>query len=405
MVSGLILLLTAVSCGSSDQKGDHIVSDTGVNNHSVSSQKPMEISLSDLSLIIGKGITRRIDAVGGNEIKWDTSDENIASVDEDGNVQGVNLGECVITAKNEFGNSAQCSVTVKKTCYLTFDDGPTANINYLLDTLKSHDVHATFFLVNTYYLPSVQRMVDEGHTLALHTNKNSTKHCYRSMYSYYDDLDILNDRLEELVGIRSDIIRFPGGTTNSVCDPLRMRQIVNGADDLGYRIFDWTISSGDAIGGATASIVTKNVFNECFHDVEIILMHDKNYTADALNRIIPALRDMGYVFETLDHYPGHSYQHKCRYSWNHPDVPAVSVSLDQESVELQAEDKLELVATAAPYGCTDYICWESSDSSIATVSKAGLVKGIAPGEVIVTARTTSGQTAQCKVKVLPAVEE
>ena len=387
-----------VSCG---KAGDPDSDSNSGRDSAVFSEEPVDVSLSDVSMELGYRVTRPVKAVGGKEIRWFSSDEGVATVDSEGNVTGVEPGECVITAVNEFGRSAQCGVAVKKVCYLSFDDGPHYTVYGILDVLKEYDVKATFFLVNTVNIESVKRMAEEGHALALHTNVNSTKICYKTMYSYYEGLDILNDKLEELVGQRSDLIRFPGGTDNRVCNALTMRRIVSGADDMGYRVFDWTASAQDAAWGTDAASSYKNVCATCGDTEEIVLMHDLPFTAEALKKIIPTLRKRGYTFETLDHYPDRDYRQQCRYSWGKKDFPANSVSIRKKSAELKVGSKMLLSASMVPAYSTDYILWQSSDDKIASVTKGGLVKGIAEGEAIITARTSSGQTASCTVKVIP----
>ena len=259
LLACILTVFAVVSCGSAGTEKEPGVSPTDTV---VSSEAPVDVSLSDMSMELGYGITRRIDAVGGREIAWSTSDENIASVDSDGNVKGVDIGECVITAVNEFGRSAQCAVTVKKTCYLSFDDGPLVNVDFMLDALKENDAKATFFLCDTMFLSSVKRMQAEGHALALHTKENNSSHCYRNMFIYYTDLDILNDHIEEYTGARTNLVRFPGGTSNASSDPLTMRRIVNGASDLGYRVFDWTVSAADAKENSTYENSFKIIMNQ-----------------------------------------------------------------------------------------------------------------------------------------------
>lgn len=402
LFASILLLCAAVSCGKANNGAAQNTSDSDT---AVSSEVPVDVSLSDLNMELGYRVTRPIKAVGGKKIQWTSSDESIATVDSEGNVNGVQLGECVITATNEFGRSAACSVAVKKVCYLSFDDGPLGSVYSILDALKDNDVKGTFFLVNTVNIGSVKRMVAEGHVLALHTNVNRTSVCYRTMYSYYEGLDILNDKLEELVGQRSNIIRFPGGSSNKTCEPLRMRRIINGAQDLGYRVFDWNASAQDAAFGTDADSSYKYVLATCNEKEEIVLMHDLSFTSKALRKIIPALRARGYTFDTLDNYPDRNYQHKSKYSWKYPDYPAQAVSINEEHAEVEVDGELLLKAAMTPENSTDYIVWQSADEKIAWVSKGGLVKGISLGETVITAKTTSGQTASCTVKVIPKQEE
>ena len=56
--------------------------------------------------------------------------------------------------------------------YLTFDDGPSIYTNDILDILDSYNVKATFFVVGkegTNAEEALQRIVDEGHTLGMHS--------------------------------------------------------------------------------------------------------------------------------------------------------------------------------------------------------------------------------------------
>jgi Predicted xylanase/chitin deacetylase len=396
----VLLLCAAVSC----QKGEEEKEQTGPEpDKTVSSEEPIEVSLSDTSLEIGYGITRALTASGGREIHWSTSDGSVTEVDGNGNVKGTGIGECVITATNEYGKSAQCRVTVKKTCYLTFDDGPLRTAPGLLDALDENGVKATFFLCDTVYLPIVTRMHEEGHALGLHTRINSTKHCYADMFIYYTDLDILNDHIEELTGERCNMLRFPGGTSNSRSNHLTMRRIVNGASDLGYRVFDWTISTEDATENGNYENACQQVYKRCYGNQEIILMHDMPFTADVVRKVVPVIKNRGYVFETLDHYPERSYAFQCRYSRHSEDVPAVSVRIKpRDTIELKEKTGYNLQVEMKPSASTDFVVWQSSDESVVSVNKGGHITGHAPGEAVITARTTSGAAAECRVKVLPA---
>lgn len=61
---------------------------------------------------------------------------------------------------------AQSGAAADKVVYLTFDDGPSATTESVLDTLKAEGVPATFFVMaadnNEEYLPLLQRTVQEG---------------------------------------------------------------------------------------------------------------------------------------------------------------------------------------------------------------------------------------------------
>ena len=86
-------------------------------------------------------------------------------------------------------------------------------------------------------------------------------------------------------------------------------------------------------------------------------------------------------------------------------VPATSITLDQTSATLIAKESLSLKASVEPFLTTDSVVWESSDSSVATVSSTGVVTAVSGGEATITA-TAGSVSATCKVtvEVIPATD-
>ena len=74
----------------------------------------------------------------------------------------------------------------------------------------------------------------------------------------------------------------------------------------------------------------------------------------------------------------------------------VTISLDKTSLSLNVDETANL--TAAVTGTTKSVSWSSSKPSVATVSSAGVVKGVKKGSCVVTA-TVAGKSASCKVTV------
>lgn len=359
-------------------------------------EKVRVVSMSDSAIELGKGLSYQLTANGEN-LTWNSSNSEIAAIDEKGLVKGVNLGECTVTATNGTGQSAQCIIQVKKTCYLTFDDGPNENTEAILEVLKENDVRATFFVVSSKYLNLTKQMQEQGCLVGMHTYSHDYEKCYKTYYSYYYGLEKLSEKIKSYTGISPNVIRFPGGTGNTVSDSLLMKRVVNGATDLGYRAFDWTATAGDTSPTrASAKLSISKVKETCTEDVEIILMHDKKFNAEALKTIIPYLKDSGYVFETLDKYPEYSYTNNPKYKENQP---STAVSISKDSAAIKIESTVKLTAKMTPGNSTDYIRWESSDDSVAKVTADGLVTGISKGKVNVTAITSSGKKAVCEITV------
>ena len=369
---------------------------------------PVNVTLSDLDLTVGVGITKTIEAVGGDSILWSSSNEKVASVFSDGSIKGIGVGHCDITAENEFGRTAQCHVTVKKTVYITIDDCPMGYTGQILKILKKHDVKATFFVMNTYNNRMLKQIQADGHCIGLHTYTHTFKKCYRSQYSYFADLEKLSDIVEGYTGTRPNIIRFPGGTGNHVGGKLNMRRMVNGVEDLGYRAFDWTASSGDATRPRpTSEKAAANALASITADSEILLTHDKPCSPGALEIMIPALKNRGYVFETLDHHPEESHMSPSWYekTVSKQETPCEALEADNEFLELTVGQSVTMKVTMTPEESTDYVRFVSDTPEVAKVTLEGKITGIKEGVTQVRAIASSGVEAVCSVTVLPKQEE
>jgi len=184
--------------------------------------------------------------------------------------------------------------------YLTFDDGPSENTNKILDILKQYDVKATFFVVGKTDKNSVavyKRIVNEGHTLGMHSYSHDYGEIYSSLENYVLDLKRLEDYLFQVTGVRPKYVRFPGGSSNKV-SKVDMKELTAYLNDNGYVYYDWNLSSKDADYSYLSS---DRIVENCMSQIEdyskevIILMHDANdkkSTVDALQRMILEINDL-----------------------------------------------------------------------------------------------------------------
>lgn len=175
--------------------------------------------------------------------------------------------------------------------YLTFDDGPSANTDQILDILDEYGVKATFFVVGKEgYNDQYRRIVEEGHTLGMHSYSHVYRDIYESVEAYGQDLEKLHTYLYELTGVDSRIVRLPGGSSNTVSKD-KIQDIIAYLGQQGMTYYDWNVSSGDAASGyVSAQQITDNVLNHVSeHHTSIVLMHDasgKNTTVEALPIIL-----------------------------------------------------------------------------------------------------------------------
>ena len=177
--------------------------------------------------------------------------------------------------------------------YLTFDDGPSIYTNDILDILDRYQVKATFFVVGregTDAEEALQRIVEDGHTLGMHSYSHKYKELYESMDSFTRDFEQIRDYVYQATGVESVYYRFPGGSSNTVSE-IDMHEFIDYLESQGVEYYDWNVSSGD---GGSMKLTTDTLLENCTKDIDtrdtsIVLLHDsaeKPTTVEALPEII-----------------------------------------------------------------------------------------------------------------------
>lgn len=191
----------------------------------------------------------------------------------------------------------------KKIVYITIDDGPYSLTPSFLNTLDKYDILATFFLLgktDEKYDAIYKRIASSGHTVANHTYSHGIrKGLYSSTNSFINDVLKQEKFLQNKVGVKTNIVRFPGGsaTANSTLRKLIIKRLRT----INYGYIDWNVSSGDGGGHPTVEILYNNVINGVKNKkVSVVLMHDySNNTLKALPLILNKLTKEDYVFLPL----------------------------------------------------------------------------------------------------------
>jgi peptidoglycan/xylan/chitin deacetylase (PgdA/CDA1 family) len=81
-----------------------------------------------------------------------------------------------------------------------------------------------------------------------------------------------------------------------------MSRITKRVEELGFKYYDWNVSSGDAGGATSKEKVYKNVISEVpKYQSSIVLQHDTHsYSVDAVEDIIKWGLENGYTFKAID---------------------------------------------------------------------------------------------------------
>ncbi|MER5938103.1 bifunctional polysaccharide deacetylase/glycosyltransferase family 2 protein [Streptomyces sp. NPDC001928] len=186
---------------------------------------------------------------------------------------------------------------------LTFDDGPDPEWTpKVLDALKRNNAHAVFFITGTMasrYPDLVQRMVDEGHEIGLHTF-NHPDLSYQSKKRIDWELSQNQLALAGSVGIRSSLFR-PPYSSKSVHMDNNSWPVTEYIGSRGYITIVNDADSEDWRKPGVEQIIRNSMPKS--GKGAIVLMHDsggdRHQTVQALDKFIPQLQRQGYEFQSL----------------------------------------------------------------------------------------------------------
>ena len=187
-----------------------------------------------------------------------------------------------------------------KRVYLTFDDGPSIYTGQILDVLAANNVKATFFVIgrDKEYYDYYRRIVDEGHTIGMHSYSHVYQDVYASVESFGNEIEQLNQLIYDVTGVKSNIFRFPGGSSNNVA-PLPIQDYIAYLNEHDINYYDWNALNGDAVtSGLTPEQLVSNIMNDVENNRDsIVLMHDlqtTHTTVESLQLLIDTLKSEGY---------------------------------------------------------------------------------------------------------------
>lgn len=187
-------------------------------------------------------------------------------------------------------NSKQLRPTEKKVI-LTFDDGPSRQLNTILDILSDKHVQAMFFWQSQllYKQRPWKRVLDEGHQIGAHTHKHKNLLKLKREQQYQQIKNNV-DKIEEITQTKVQYFRPPFGQYNE--DTLSILK------DLDLLPILWEITSYDWINKATPKEIVCNVVKHVSMG-SIILLHELEQTVAILPELIDEIRERGFEFSLL----------------------------------------------------------------------------------------------------------
>ena len=194
---------------------------------------------------------------------------------------------------------------VGRVVYLTFDDGPSELTGKFLDVLKEQHVSSTFFmqgsnLQNTGFQENVKRAVKEGHYIGAHSMTHNSDKLYKKG-QFVTEMKETLALIHNITGTTPKLVRPPYGSAPG----LKGQDIRNKIVEAGIKVWDWTIDSKDWKLKGNPQQIIENVKRTTTEDVEVVLMHEKLQTLQALPEIIKFYKEKGYefgVYNEADHF-------------------------------------------------------------------------------------------------------
>ncbi len=189
--------------------------------------------------------------------------------------------------------------TNEKVIYLTFDAGyENGCTEKILDTLKTHEVPAAFFLVGNYLEQNadlVRRMVEEGHIVGNHTYHHWDMSKLSDLQSFRTELESLEALYTELTGEpMRKFYRPPQGIYSE--ENLKMAQ------ELGYKTVFWSLAYVDWLNDKQPT--SEQAFSKLIpriHNGAVVLLHSTSETnAAILDDLLTRWKALGYRFESIE---------------------------------------------------------------------------------------------------------
>lgn len=291
-------------------------------------------------------------------VTWTTSDEAVATVDEDGNLTAVATGTATVTVTDAEGHTATCAVSVTNpVTAVTLDRTEAAMIKgetlKLTATVTPEDADDTAVAWTTSD-EAVATVDEEGNVTAIAT------------------------------GTATVTVTDAEGHT-AVC-------AVTVTNPVTAVMLDRTEA---AMLRDETLLLTATVTPEDADDVSVTWSSDNEDVASVDAEGLVTALSTGSAVITATDAEGHTAT--CAVSVTHP---AVSIVINKTSVTVEKGKIVTLTAFVFPEDADDLtVTWTSSDEAVATVDD-GEITGVEKGTAVVTAADAEGHAVQCDVTVI-----
>ena len=194
-----------------------------------------------------------------------------------------------------FGGLTVQVETNQKVVALTFDDGPSKNVNQILSLLEKYNARATFFLIGNEieeYPGEARKIVESGHQIGNHTYSHN-RMVFKTP-SYIKEEIEKTDQLIQHAGYKGEIDFRPPNGKKLVGLPYFLSK--QNRDTI-----TWNIEPDSYHSNASDKV---DYVKDHIKPGSIILMHpmydDTGEELRAIEGVLQALSDEGYAFVTVN---------------------------------------------------------------------------------------------------------
>ena len=250
-------------------------------------------------------LEKRLDVI--SDIQNKSVSETEVDVGDSETETGAVSGGSASGGASDIAETTPVPIGLGKKVYLTFDDGPGPNTKKLLDILKKNGVKATFFVTgktDDFSKEIYKRIVDEGHTLGMHSYSHVYEEIYASDKAFTQDLDKLYEYLYEVTGVYPKFYRFPGGS--SVQDTsVPIENLIEILEERGITYLDWNVISPDIRDSSVGKVrMIKELMSDVQkYDTSVVMFYDTQtqpMTIKTLSSFIKKLKKNQYEILPVD---------------------------------------------------------------------------------------------------------
>ncbi|SHE48855.1 Peptidoglycan/xylan/chitin deacetylase, PgdA/CDA1 family [Atopostipes suicloacalis DSM 15692] len=180
----------------------------------------------------------------------------------------------------------------EKLVLLTFDDAPYGNTIEIAEALEEKDVKALFFINGMYMedeegFETIQKVHDMGFEIGNHTHTHAKLDDY-SEDEQREEIIKTNDIIEEAIGEKPRFFRAPHGVMTDYAKQVMEEEDMTWMNwSFGY---DWESEYQNS-----AALIDITLNTEFLSPGANILMHDREWTAEAVPEIVDGLIEKGYT--------------------------------------------------------------------------------------------------------------